>query len=373
MYAAVSLNLDRQIIAACLPLFESEKIGAVEWSFDTLYSREKIPEWFVELLQSFGKEQRLVGHGVYYSLFSGGWSAQQDAWLQHLSRMASKFHFDQVSEHFGFMTGEDFHKGAPLPIPFTTTTLAIGRDRLNRLYHACECPVGLENLAFAYSGDEVKKHGEFLDQLVQPINGFLILDLHNIYCQACNFGIPADQLLTWFPLHRVREIHISGGSWEDSVTVKDKRTRRDTHDDRVPDEVFELLRLAIPLCPHLKYVVLEQLGIGLDSDAKQLAYREDFLRMEGMVSSFTPSHSGQLQTFLPHHPVPPGTPREDHLLATQQVLLSTILENASSYHEALAQLRVSPLADTAWAIEKWEPQMLETAVAIARKWKDGFN
>lgn len=146
------------------------------------------------------------------------------------------------------MTGKDFHHGAPLGVPYTDSTLRIGIDRLKRIQEACSCPAGLENLAFSYSPDEVKKHGEFLEKLVSPVNGFIILDLHNLYCQLCNFGFDYHDMIGLYPLERVREIHISGGSWQDSHTEAGRVIRRDTHDNSVPEEVFGLLKATIPRC-----------------------------------------------------------------------------------------------------------------------------
>ena len=165
IYSSVACNLDSNILQASLPLLQAEKVEAIEWSFDTLYNHKNIPAWFVELLTAFGNEGRLIGHGVYFSLFFGKWTKSQQKWLDHLKKVTKNFRFDHITEHFGFMTGEDFHKGAPIGVPMTSSTLAIGQDRLKRIYNACQCPVGLENLAFAYSLDEVKRHGEFLNQL----------------------------------------------------------------------------------------------------------------------------------------------------------------------------------------------------------------
>ncbi|MEO5893985.1 MAG: DUF692 family multinuclear iron-containing protein [Ferruginibacter sp.] len=374
IFSSISCNLDENILSAAIPLFESEQVEAIEWSFDTLFKVRNIPGWFVELLTAFGNENRLIGHGVYFSLFSGSWSKDQQDWLGHLKKVSAEFRFDQISEHFGFMTGENFHYGAPLPIPFTFTTLSIGRDRLQRIYQACQCPVGLENLAFSYSLDEVKKHGEFLDQLVAPVNGFIILDLHNIYCQVHNFNIDFNELIRLYPLHRVREIHVSGGSWEDSQIIPGKRIRRDTHDDSVPEEVFHLLRQTIPMCPHLKYVVLEQLSNGLNTSNSRNLFQQDFKKMGSIVKDY----DGQ-QSMLSQHRFHPATnpvtghPMADRLLQAQQSILSNILESANGYEHAQQLLRTSILSNTDWEIEKWEPYMLETAIAIAQKWKNGFD
>lgn len=369
--ASVACNLDQQLLQATLPLFIQEEVEAIEWSFDTLYKVRNIPDWFVELLTAFGNEGRLIGHGVFFSLFSGKWSAEQEQWLHHLKKVSGNFTFDHITEHFGFMTGEDFHKGAPIGIPYNASTLTLGIDRLKRIQDTCQCPVGLENLAFSYSLEEVKRHGEFLEALIEPINGFIILDLHNLYCQLHNFSLDAAELLPLYPLHRVREIHISGGSWEQTRLEPQRTIRRDTHDDAVPEAVFELLQLTIPRCPNLKFVVLEQLGTALDTNQNQLQFQSDFMRMKSIVSTFNTADS--INNFLSSSPLILNPEvAEDTLLALQQQELSAILENATDYENAVALLRQSGLANSDWNVEEWSPYMLETAMRIAQKWKHGW-
>ena len=368
--SAAACNLDANILAACFPLMEESRLEAIEWSFDALYKVEEIPSWFLELLAAYSNEKRLIGHGVFFSLFSGRWRQEQAEWLSHLKKISKEFRFDHVTEHFGFMTGKDFHHGAPLNIPYTKSTLDIGRDRLKRIYEACECPVGLENLAFSYSPDEVKRHGDFLEQLLEPVNGFIILDLHNLYCQIHNFNIPFEEIITSYPLNKVREIHISGGSWEDAPNSPVRKIRRDTHDDAVPEEVFYLLENTIPHCPHLKYVVLEQLGNALTTDESRTVFYNDFGKMEAIVKKkSTPGASSFLHPFSPLSPVITGAIIEDDALYHQQLELSAILESAVSCTEAIHLLNQSSLAHTAWHIESWEPYMIDTAMRIAQKWK----
>lgn len=371
--ASLACNLDANLLLACLPLFESERVQAIEWSFDTLFALEETPPWFLDLLKEFSEANRLVGHGVFFSLFSGRWTPEQQAWLTQLETRSLEFTFDHVTEHFGFMTGADFHSGAPLSIPFTPATLALGQDRLKRIQQASRCPVGLENLAFSYSLDEVHRQGDFLNRLLEPVNGFLILDLHNLYCQLQNFDVAFSELLRQYPLDRVREIHVSGGSWEQSLTFPEKKIRRDTHDDAVPTDVFALLERTMPQCPNLRYVVLEQLGTGLDTPEKRAAFQHDFRTLDRLVerqnrrSVTTPTNS-----FLPSLPVSADAPPlEDLSLQQQQTELSRILETSADWQQAQARLQTSTLAHSAWEIERWEPCMLETALAIAQKWKNG--
>jgi uncharacterized protein (UPF0276 family) len=374
IHSTVACNLDQHLLQATLPLFASEKIEAIEWSFDTLFKVKNIPDWFVELLKTYSQANRLIGHGVYFSIFSGKWNEEQTNWLRHLKKTANHFKFDHVTEHFGFMTGSDFHKGAPISVPYNQSTLTLGRDRLARIYDACQCPVGVENIAFAYTLDEVKQQGEFLTKLIEPINGFIILDLHNLYCQLQNFSLSFDTLIQAYPLDRVREIHISGGSWEPSVVQPTRDIRRDTHDNAVPDEVFELLKLSLNRCPNLKFVVLEQLGTALYTSEQQIQFQHDFDRMQNIIHQFLKKNTPTISnTFLPEiNPLLSlEIPQNEHL-AKQQTELSYILETSKNHSDAHEKLRQSSLANTDWKIENWSAYMLETALKIAQKWKQGW-
>jgi hypothetical protein len=154
------------------------------------------------------------------------------------------------------------------------------------------------------------------------------------------------------------------------MTDPGRRIRRDTHDDAVPDAVFTLLELTIEKCPNLKYVVLEQLGTGLQTEERKIAFYTDFLKMEKIVqASVPPQRPGPGNSFLPLFSLPTGKVVEDGNLYEQQIQLSAILETSASYGEAVRLLRQSSLAQSEWGIEQWQPSMIETAMRIAQKWK----
>lgn len=373
IYTSIACNFDQGILSAALPLFEKERVEGLEWAFDTLFMLENIPEWFEDLLLTYGHQGRLVGHGVFFSVFSARWTPDQKKWLDRLRWLSQKYSFAHVTEHFGFMTGRNFHEGAPMSLPLTASTLAIGRDRLARIQDACNCPVGLENLAFAPSLQAVREHGHFLAELVESVNGFIILDLHNLYCQLHNFELHYEQLIGSYPLELVREIHISGGSWQSAPFNHSFQIRRDTHDDAVPDEVFDLLKKTIPRCPNLQFVVLEQIGNALHAPEQQAQYREDFMKMRRIVKHFERAmtrYGGQeKKAFLPVRKPISEQPVEDMKLYSEQRELASLLENAASYEALADALSASEIYHSAWEIEDWPPDMLETARLIARKWK----
>ena len=220
-------------------------------------------------------------------------------------------------------------------------------DRLKRIQQACQRPVGLENLAFSYCLDEVKRHGEFLNRLLEPLNGFLILDLHNLYCQLHNFKIEFEELIQLYELERVREIHISGGSWEASAIQPAEKIRRDTHDDGVPDQVFSLLEQTINRCPNLKFVVLEQLGVGLKTEASRLQFQADFHRLDRIVEAANaakPITNEAEFDFSPMLKFELSDPVEDDSIDQQQTVLSDILETAADHRHTSQLMAESVLA-----------------------------
>jgi len=280
----LSLMLEDDFLRAALPLFEAGEVEVLEWSFDVGWSLPKLPEWAAELLACYSGEGRLLGHGVTYSALSGAATDQQRAWLDNLRGELRQRPYLHVSEHFGFMTAGDFHRSAPLPVPLTAASLQLGQDRLRMLKDAGAAEVGLENLAFAFGRQDVADQGRFLAELLAAVDGFLLLDLHNLYCQSCNFGLSMAELLAMYPLDRVREVHVSGGSWSQTSGGS---VRRDTHDGPIPDEVLAAVPLALARCLNTRAVIFERLGGTIASDADEAVFREDFRKLQAAVTEAT--------------------------------------------------------------------------------------
>lgn len=275
---------------AQLPLFAEGLVDAIEWTIDAEFEEgEGAPQgaaaaWIAPLLDHYAAAGALYGHGVHYSPLSARFEERQGRWLAQARRALDQRPYRHLSEHFGFSTVPGIARGAPLPVPFEKAAIEVGRERLRLLEDAAGVPVGLENLALALSRDDVLVHGEFLDALLEPTGGFLLLDLHNLYCQAINFDVPADDLARAMPLDRVRELHVSGGRWASVATPEGpQRFRRDTHDGAVPDEVLALLEFVLPRCPRLEAVFLERLPGTLGAPQEIARYREDYRRVSSLV------------------------------------------------------------------------------------------
>lgn len=278
--------------AAAGPLFEAGLVDALEWDVDEswgggdVHQARALPEWIDTLLDVYSEDDALYGHGVWFSLLSARWEARQERWLEHLHRACQRRRYRHLSEHFGFNTARGFSRGTMFPVPFTDAALRIGRDRLRRIGAAAGVAVGVENAAVALCAADAVEQGRFLDQLLAPDDGFLLLDVHNVWTQCRNLGLSAETLLPRFPLDRVREIHISGGDWYQPTQAPDRSPfRLDSHDGPVPAEAFALLPLALRSCPNVEVVFLEQRGANLDSTDAVTRFQEDFMQVRALVEA----------------------------------------------------------------------------------------
>jgi uncharacterized protein (UPF0276 family) len=264
---------------ASAELINNNQVQTIEWSFDFAWSGGIIEPWCQDIIDRFSREKTLIGHGVYLSPLSARFSERQREWLARAGEEFKIRKYVHATEHFGFSEAGPIVHGAPITPPMNSESLRKGKEMVKRYADATGCPVGLENLAFAFGMEDVKRQGDFIDQLISAVDGFLLLDLHNIYCQLANFDVPEGELLNSYPLSKVREIHLSGGSWSPSVSGKRAAVRRDTHDDGVPQEVFNLATLALKLCPGIEFVILERLGGTMTNPESQREFRDDFETM----------------------------------------------------------------------------------------------
>ncbi len=350
---------DTDFVSAVLPLLQNSSLDVLEWSFDTLYHSNE-PDWLRDLLNFYAENNRLIGHGVYYSLFDAKWTERQETWLQKLKEEVRQRKYNHITEHFGFMNTDNFHQGVPLPVSLHPSTLQIGKDRLYRLQEAVEIPVGIENLAFSFSIDDVKEQGDFLDELTEDTNGFLILDLHNIYCQSCNFQVEMQDIIETYPLEKVKEIHLSGGSWQESVYRK-KPVRRDTHDDVIPEDIFSVLPFVLAQCPNLEYVIIERLGHTLKTEEDVDNFLDDFNKVKTSIEASEREGRGE-STWNRQKIQLPENPFEDLALYEEQSRLTRLLfDNAG----------VPVIKDQDFhyfKTENWDPEMILTAQNIIKKW-----
>ncbi|GAW88745.1 hypothetical protein FPS14_contig00009-0068 [Flavobacterium psychrophilum] len=255
------------------------------------------------------------------------------------------------------MSSENYHKGVPLPIPLSDSTLNIGIDRLKRIQNAVDLPVGIENLAFSFSKKDVFEQGVFIEKLIDSVNGFLVLDLHNIYCQSHNFEIDMMELINYYPLSKVKEIHISGGSWQDSI-YKEKQIRRDTHDGNIPLEILSILPLVLSKCVNTDFVIFERLGNTFNNSYDVTEYQKDYKELKKIVQQI--EYKSNQESWRKEYKISEKPLVNFELKKEQQKLSNFLL--TEDYNE------IKNKEFKYWDVNSWDIEMINTAIEISKKW-----
>lgn len=357
---AVSVQPADDLRRALLPLFSRGEVDAIEWSWEA-----GTPSWLETLVAFYGSERALYTHLVGFPLTGDGSTIPRR--LAEVARQSRLVQPNHLTAHFGLVQATGFSDMAPLPPVPCVELVSTGRERLARLSDAAGCPVGVENLALAFSTDDVARQADLIDTML-PRDGFVLLDLHNLHCQAVNFDIDPSRLLDRYPLERVREIHVSGGSV--SYPKSDSRPfRRDTHDGTVPEGVLTLLDLARARCPRLEVVCLERLGGTLPKPEDELDVARDFERTRTRLGAAPilravdrPLPNGAADD-IALSSIDPST-----LRAFESRLVDVLMMGFSVKETREAMVRFATLPALVAYVERMEPRALEVAIELEKRW-----
>ncbi len=345
-------------------LFDAGEVDAIEWSVDFGWGPTAAPAWVMELVGAFAERGAAYAHGVELSPMSAVLGAEQEQWLSELARATKATRYQHLTEHYGFMTAGEFVRGTPLPLPPSRAAIGLAADRIARLCDLSGLPVGIENLAFAYSPRDVWAQAELISELLERTGAFLLLDVHNVLCQAENFELPALSICRAYPLERAREIHFAGGAI--SFTRREgRRFRRDSHDDAAPEVLLDLTEQVLPLCPALEVVILERSDRSLFGAAEAGRHRAEFRALRSRVAALRKLDA-----------TPTREARDSFLLADSaealdqyQSTVLSVLERAEEPAAAKAALLAAPgLAPYGAHIESYEQPALEIAIDMVRQW-----
>ncbi len=360
IHVGVNVQPAEDLRAAMYPLFEAGDVDVIECTWE----EDLDASWVGPLVDHYAADARLCAHLVSFPVCCE--ARDLAAHLTRAREAASRRRYRHVSAHFGVVEARELDDVAPLPVVPSRAMIERGAEALLRLRDATGVPVGLENLALAFSERDVRMQGALLDALLAPCDGFLLLDVHNLYCQAHNFEIAPEELLASYPLARVREIHVSGGRWDYPASDPRKRAfRRDTHDDAVPDEVFEILRAALEKCTHVDTVIVERIrGTLHEADAPR--FHDDYRRVRALASSI---RAPACDTPVALSPLVTLEGISTETLAIYERDLMRALLSGAAPHAVLTHLR-SRCTDAALRdhVASFEPRAIEMAAAIQARW-----
>lgn len=203
----------------------------------------------------------VVAHGVGFSMQTDDPddAPRTRAWLARMREDHALFEFAWWTDHLGATSLAGEHTALPMPMPYDERSLAALRARLDAMAEIVP-DAGVENTVVHFTLGDPLDEPRFLARTLDRPGRHLVLDLHNLHTMATNLRFDPHAWLARAPLHRVIELHVSGGSESPARWLPSGRSvRLDGHDGAVPEEVWALLDAVLPRCPSARGVTLERM------------------------------------------------------------------------------------------------------------------
>ncbi|MDD9951227.1 MAG: DUF692 domain-containing protein [Zetaproteobacteria bacterium] len=184
-------------------------------------------------LRPYAELYPLAFHSV--SLSVGDFLVKRPSpFLRQLRRAVCEYQPTVVSDHVCWSSYGGCYVHDLLPLPRTPTELERLVERVDYIQEFLGVPLILENIT-AYAAYEVDcmSEGEFFTELTQRTGCGVLLDLHNLWVNARNWGSDSMQDLLAMPLHAVKQVHVAGGEMRGQLCV-------DSHSSRVSDDILAL-------------------------------------------------------------------------------------------------------------------------------------
>ena len=189
-------------------------------------------DWLGQIRQDYS----LSFHGVGLSLGS-----TDDLNAKHLKRLKELIDIYEpglVSEHLSWSSIDGFYLHDLLPLPFTKETVLHLAGRIERVQDMLGRTILVENAStyLEFSHSEMSEW-EFINEITRLSGCQLLLDINNVYVNACNHQFDPNEFLSEISPSVVGEIHLAGHTVKN---LPEGTIRIDTHDQRVCDDVWNL-------------------------------------------------------------------------------------------------------------------------------------
>ena len=179
-----------------------------------------------------------------------------------LARLVETTKAESWSEHLAFVRGGGYEIGHLASPPRTDATIEGAAKNLAAARQIVGALPAVENIASLIDppGSRYDEPG-WISEILSLSGTELLLDLHNVYTNAVNFGFDPLDFLARIPWNRVTTIHIAGGEWITSNSSTATSRMLDDHLHDVPVPVYDLLRASGARALHPLTVILERDGL----------------------------------------------------------------------------------------------------------------
>ncbi|RMF96619.1 MAG: DUF692 domain-containing protein [Gammaproteobacteria bacterium] len=214
-----------------------ERRPAVDW-FEVLSENYMVPGgkplYYLDRIRA---DYPVVMHGV--SLSIGSTEPLDQRYLADLKRLAARIEPRWISDHLCWTGVGGLNLHDLLPLPYTEEGIVHVADRVARVQDYLGQRILLENVSSYVSWQaSTLSEWDFLTAVAERADCLVLLDVNNIYVSSRNHGFDPQAFLAGIPVERVRQIHLAGHSRNGELLI-------DTHDQPVPDPVWELYAAAV--------------------------------------------------------------------------------------------------------------------------------
>lgn len=198
------------------------------------------------VLNQIRQQYPIAFHGVGLSL--GSTDNLSKTHLARLKTLIAHYQPALVSEHLSWSSINGAYLHDLLPLPMCEESVKHLAHRIEYVQEYLNCQILVENastyLEFVHSD---MTEWEFVTTIAQKSGCKILLDINNIYVNACNHKFNPIQFIEFVPPNLVGELHLAGHTVN---RFSDGEILIDTHNQRVCDEVWDLYRQAAQRFPH---------------------------------------------------------------------------------------------------------------------------
>lgn len=218
-------------------------VGWLEAHSENYFGDGGLPLYYLEQLRA---HYPLSLHGVGMAM--GSVSPLDPIHLTKLKNLCARFQPGLVSEHLCWGRVGDYHLNELLPLPYTEESLTHVSQRITEVQDFIGRRILIENLSsYLEFKHSTIPEWEFLAEIASRSGCGILLDVNNVYVNACNHDFDSQIYIDAMPVDSVGEIHLAGFEQREGLLI-------DTHSRKVTNEVWDLYQYTIEIlgrCPTL--------------------------------------------------------------------------------------------------------------------------
>jgi len=170
-------------------------------------------------------------HGLSLSL--GGIAPLDRTLLTSTRQFLDRFEVRHYSEHLSYCS-DDGHLYDLLPIPFTDEAVRHVAARIRQAQDQLGRRIAVENISYYAAPYQAMSELAFIRAVLDEADCDLLLDINNVYVNACNHRYDPVDFLRGLPRERVTAMHVAG-HYDEAPDLK-----VDTHGAPVKEHVWDL-------------------------------------------------------------------------------------------------------------------------------------